>query len=101
MEFLDHKEELADLKRVLNPDIPPRFVVVFGRRRLGKSTLIKKVLGKDDIYYMADDFVDTVQRDTCSGTNLPRNSRKDLAVYPTWEDLLKMLNKFSTSQFTL
>lgn len=39
MEFLDRKEELAELKRVLNPETPPRFVVIYGRRRLGKSTL--------------------------------------------------------------
>lgn len=36
MEFLDRTEELAELKRVLDPDVPAKFVVVFGRRRLGK-----------------------------------------------------------------
>lgn len=101
MEFLDRKEELAELKRVLNPDTSPRFVVVFGRRRLGKSTLIKKVLGKDDIYYMAGDFVDAVQREMLKNQLAEKFPEIALAAYPTWEDLLKMLNRFSTSQFTL
>jgi len=33
MESLDRKEEIAELKRVLNPKTPSKFVVVFGRRR--------------------------------------------------------------------
>lgn len=40
MEFLDRNEELAELKRVLGNKKASQFVVVFGRRRLGKSTLI-------------------------------------------------------------
>lgn len=39
MEFLDRKDEIAELERVLDYSKPPKFVVVFGRRRLGKSTL--------------------------------------------------------------
>lgn len=39
MDFLDRKEEIAELERVLDYSKSPKFVVVFGRRRLGKSTL--------------------------------------------------------------
>ena len=42
MDFLDRNIETEELRQVLNPDTPPRFAVVFGRRRLGKSTLIKR-----------------------------------------------------------
>lgn len=31
----------------------PEFVVLYGRRRLGKSTLIRKVLKDNDVYYEA------------------------------------------------
>ena len=32
----------------------PSFIIIRGRRRIGKSTLIGKVLGEKDIYYEAD-----------------------------------------------
>lgn len=101
MEFLDRKEEVAELRRVLNPETPPRFVVVFGRRRLGKSTLIKRVLGSDDVYYMAGDFVDAVQRDMLKSQLAEKFPEIDLAEYSSWEDLLKMLNALTVRQFTL
>lgn len=101
MEFLDRKEELAELRRILSHDTPPRFAVVFGRRRLGKSTLIKKVLNSEDIYYMAGDFIDTVQRDMLKNQLAEKFTEIALANYATWEDLFKMLNKLADSQFTL
>jgi len=101
MEFVDRREELAELKRVLNPDTPPRFVVVFGRRRLGKSTLIKRVLSKKDIYYMAGDFVDQVQRDMLRASLAEKFPDIARADFSAWEDLLVMLNTFASEQFTL
>ena len=101
MDFLDRNIETEELRRVLNPDTPPRFAVVFGRRRLGKSTLIKKVLKKDDIYYMAGDFVDNMQREMLRNQIAERFPDIALADYSSWEDLLKMLNKLADKQFTL
>ncbi len=101
MDFLDRTEELAELKRVLNPALPPRFVVVFGRRRLGKSTLLKKVLLKEDVYYMAGDFVDHVQRDMLKAQLAEKFPEIGLAEYNSWEDLLRMLNSLTHEQFTL
>lgn len=101
MDFLDRNIETEELRRVLNPDTPPRFAVVFGRRRLGKSTLIKKVLKKDDIYYMAGDFVDNMQREMLRNQIAERFPDIALAEYSSWEDLLKMLNTLADKQFTL
>lgn len=91
MEFPDRKEECAELERVLNPSTPPKFVVVFGRRRLGKSTLIKRVLTKRDIYYMAGDFVDHVQRD------MLRDQLSEL--FPAIVLLAKLMEKASKLAF--
>lgn len=40
------------MKTVLSRD--KAVVVVYGRRRLGKSVLIKRVLKDDDVYFLAD-----------------------------------------------
>ena len=54
MKFVDRIEEQRRLHKAIHSDNPSALVVVYGRRRLGKSTLIKKVLEQDDVYFMAD-----------------------------------------------
>lgn len=49
MEFVDRKREIKSLLRALGSE-KKRFLVMYGRRRLGKSTLIKKVLTEFDNY---------------------------------------------------
>ncbi len=101
MEFLDRNEETAELNRVLNPETPAKFAVVYGRRRLGKSTLIKRVLTQRDVYYMAGNLVNAVQM----GMLQEQLSRKfpeiGMAEFSRWEELLLMLNRLTTEQFTL
>lgn len=101
MKFLDRKNEIAELRRVLNPETPPKFVVVFGRRRLGKSTLIKRVLTSDDIYYMAGDFVDQVQLSMLQELVAQKVPEIASVHFKGWEELLLMLNRLTERQFTL
>ena len=53
MEFVDREKEIIRLQQLLKGD-SPCFVIIRGRRRIGKSTLIGKVLCEKDIYYEAD-----------------------------------------------
>lgn len=53
MEFIDRQKEIARITRSLSSG-KRRFIVVYGRRRLGKSTLIKKCLTENDVYFEAD-----------------------------------------------
>lgn len=101
MEFLDRKDEIAELKRVLNPATPAKFVVVYGRRRLGKSTLIKRVLSADDVYYMAGDLVDNVQLEMLQELLSRKFSEIGMAKFSGWEELFLMLNRLTDRQFTL
>ncbi len=101
MEFLDRRDEIAELERVLSPSNQPKFVVVYGRRRLGKSTLIKKVLKPNDIYYMAGDLVDNVQIEMVRDTFAQKFPEIGLAKFSGWEEMLVMLNRLTTEQFTL
>ena len=101
MEFVDRKEEIKELQRVLPPDNPPKFVVIFGRRRLGKSTLIKKVLRNSDIYYMAVDMVSQVQRDMLRDQIANKFPILSEISFDSWEALFLMVNSMTTQQFTL
>ena len=53
MNFVDRIEETARLRDALSRE-KSSLVVVYGRRRLGKSTLIKRVLSDRDVYFLAD-----------------------------------------------
>ena len=53
MRFVDRKKEMSRLQQLLKTDTPS-FVIIRGRRRIGKSTLIGKVLNEGDVYYEAD-----------------------------------------------
>lgn len=100
MEFLDRQEEMAQLRRVL--DAPrAKFAVVYGRRRLGKSTLIKKVLTANDVYYMAGDLVETVQLGMLQELLAQKFPELGMAKFSGWEDLLLMVNSMTREPFTL
>lgn len=101
MEFLDRKDEITKLERVLNRETHPKFVVVYGRRRLGKSTLIKRVLTPHDIYYMAGDLVDMVQLEMLRDLLAQKYPEIGMANFSGWEELLLMLNRLTIEQFTL
>ena len=53
MKFVDRIDEAARLKDALARE-KSSLVVMYGRRRLGKSTLIKRVLSDTDVYFLAD-----------------------------------------------
>ncbi len=49
LEFLDRTREVDRLTKALAAQ-NPSFIVVFGRRRCGKSTLLQQVIRPGDIY---------------------------------------------------
>lgn len=100
MEFVDRIEEQKRLLKTLGSE-KAAFIVVYGRRRLGKSTLIKKVLTRSDVYYMADQTERAHQIDLLAkeiGVLMPDF---DKVVYPDWQALLTALNYRTTEKFTL
>ncbi len=100
MEFVDRKEEMSRLKRTLDGE-KASFVVVYGRRRLGKSTLIKRCLTGDDIYYLADRSEPGHQRSLLAKTIAQKFPEFDKPAYPDWETLFRALNYRTRARFTL
>lgn len=100
MEFVDRIEEQKRLLKTLNGE-KPTFVVIYGRRRLGKSTLIKKVLTDNDVYYMADQTERAHQIGLLSREIGMRIPDFEKVVYPDWEALFTALNHRTQHRFTL
>jgi AAA+ ATPase superfamily predicted ATPase len=101
MKFVDRIEESKRLEKVLNA-AKPTFTVVYGRRRLGKSTLLTRVLGKNDVYYLADATEANLQRELLAkmiaATIIPGF---DQVVYPNWNVFFDTLNDRTQHKFTL
>jgi AAA+ ATPase superfamily predicted ATPase len=59
--FLDRKEEQERLRAALTSG-EAVLVVMYGRRRCGKSTLLQQVLDPQDVYFLADQREAPLQR---------------------------------------
>lgn len=101
MKFIDRKEEIRVLQQALSKRESPAFVVIYGRRRLGKSTLIKQVLHNNDIYFMAADMVDSVQLQMLQAQIAMHIPQIANGKYESWGELLGMLNDLITQRCTL
>lgn len=100
MRFVDREKEMARLQQLLKAD-SPSFVIIRGRRRIGKSTLIGKVLGDKDIYYEADRTDPVNQMAGLSRMVAHVYPGFDDAVYKDWRALLVAINHRVTERITL
>ena len=101
MKFVDRENETKRLKRVLSQEGPAQLVIIYGRRRLGKSTLICHVLTDNDIYFMADQTEQSQQLALLAKTIGTKIHDFDKVVYPDWETLIVSLAHRATNRFTL
>jgi len=100
LHFMNRTREISKLTRVLGSSAPS-LVVVYGRRRCGKSTLLQHVTKKTDIYYLADEQETPLQIQGLSveiGRTIPGFEEVN---YPSWEVLLSALQRQAKMGTTL
>ena len=100
MKFVDRIEETARLRDALSRE-KSSLVVVYGRRRLGKSTLIKRVLSDRDVYFLADRSEWHHQRALLAKVIAQVFSDFDKLTYPDWESMFRAVNYRADKRFTL
>lgn len=100
MKFVDRIEEIARLRYALLRE-KSSLVVVYGRRRLGKSTLIKRVLSDRDVYFLADRSEGQHQRTLLAKVIAQVFSDFDKLTYPDWESMFRAVNYRADKRFTL
>lgn len=100
MKFVDRNKEIAKINRALRqPD--PTFIVIYGRRRLGKSTLLKHVIKPADVYFMADQSNENLQRAMLAKVIAEKFEGFDAATYPDWDSLFRQINYRAAERFVL
>lgn len=100
MKFVDRIDETARLKDALARE-KSSLVVMCGRRRLGKSTLIKRVLSEDDVYFLADRSEEQHQRVLLAKVIAQIFPDFDKLTYPDWESIFRAVNYRTDKRFTL
>lgn len=100
MKFVDRIGETARLRDALSRE-KSSLVVVYGRRRLGKSTLIKRVLSDRDVYFLADRSEGQHQRTLLAKVIAQVFSDFDKLTYPDWESMFRAVNYRADKRFTL
>ncbi|KPA09646.1 ATP-binding protein [Candidatus Magnetomorum sp. HK-1] len=90
--FLNRDKDINRLKTALNSKTFS-FIVIYGRRRCGKSRLLQHISGKNDLYFLADQNVKQLQIESLSQEIAKYIKNFDQAIYPSWESLLSTLNE--------
>ena len=96
LHFMDRKREIAKLKRVF-ASRDPSLVVIYGRRRCGKSTLLQHTARKTDVYFLADQQEVPLQIQGLAveiGRTIPGFGQVN---YPSWEVLFSALQRQTKS----
>jgi len=100
LHFMNRTKEIAKLKRVL-ASLDPSLLVIYGRRRCGKSTLLQHIAKKTDIYFLADQQEVPLQIQSIAmeiGRTIPGFGQVN---YPSWEVLFSALQRQAESGTTL
>ena len=100
MKFVDRIAEAARLKDALARE-KSSLVVMYGRRRLGKSTLIKRVLSDNDVYFLADRSESQYQRTLLAKVIAQVFPDFDKLAYPDWESMFRAVNYRTDKRFTI
>lgn len=100
MKFVDRIDEAARLKDALARE-KSSLVVMYGRRRLGKSTLIKRVLSDNDVYFLADRSEGQHQRTLLAKVIAQVFPDFDKLTYPDWESMFRAVNYRTDKRFSL
>ena len=100
MKFVDRIDEAARLNDSLVRE-KSSLVAIYGRRRLGKSTLVKRVLSDTDVYFLADRSECQYQRILLAKVMAQVFTDFDKLTYPDWESIFRAVNYRAGKRFTL
>ena len=96
--FVGRKVQLAELRRIINSD-RPEFIAVYGRRRVGKTVLIKEAAGNNfAFFFTATNNVSKTEQLTNFILRLKKYSGNDnIKVPKSWFEAFSLLGDYLDS----
>jgi AAA+ ATPase superfamily predicted ATPase len=98
--FINRSNELGRLRRAIESSTPS-FIVVYGRRRCGKSRLLAELPDRNIVYYLADTQDSQLQIRALAGQIASRIPGFDTVEYPTWDSILSQFQRQCRREMTL
>lgn len=98
--FVNREREIQRIKKALQAN-SAQLIVVYGRRRVGKTAMIREVINGQNIFFTADLRQSPLQIVALAKqveNILPGFSKP---VYPDWDTILRTLNSRLTQRITL
>ncbi len=92
MRFYNRVTELKQIRTALKQK-DKQFIVLYGRRRTGKSTLLQEVLPKDGVYHVASQLSSELQREELARSVAEKLPGFSAVRYPSWNVLLEAINE--------
>ncbi len=89
--FVNRNNEMDRLDRALSSR-QATLIVIYGRRRCGKSTLMRRLLSDKDIYFTADLRESALQREALAKSIDQVVPGFSSVTYPGWDALFRNLN---------
>lgn len=100
MKFLNRIDEKKRLISALQKG-QPQLIIIYGRRRIGKSVLIASVLPEKSIFFMADQNDASIQRFQFARRIAEEINGFDKIIYPDWDALFQNLANSLQKKITI
>ena len=100
MEFLNREIEISIISKELQK-AESRFIVLYGRRRIGKSFLLQHLLNENSVYYLADINDVEVQRSFFASQIAVCIPGFDQVHYPDWNTFFMQVDKQLKNKITI
>ena len=88
--FVNRSKEIKRIRTALQQEYAV-LIVIYGRRRCGKSTLLKKVISENDIYFAADLREQSLQIEALAKSVEKSVTGFSKLKYPDWDSLFHNL----------
>lgn len=98
--FVNREIEISRLQLALNQE-KSQLVILYGRRRCGKSTLLKRIMDKSGVYFSADMRETPLQIKAFSERIDKEVPGFSDPVYPGWDSVLRSLDRSLKNRITV
>ena len=96
--MVGREKELEQIEKLYNSDYF-EFLVMYGRRRVGKTTILQEFSGKHDvIFYSAQEKNDSLNLLDFSKTVQQYFEGQFIAAFPSWEDAFSYVTKKASNK---
>ena len=100
MRFVNRQVELQELRKIFRSS-KPSLVRVYGRRRLGKTELLRKLCREERGLYLLFDEADPPQQRESLSRQLATETGSLVIPYPSWDSFSIMSQKSIESSWSL